>query len=160
MTYDATIASLAAIARPMATSMGLVLWGIEYLSGPAHSVLRIYIEAEGRGVDVEDCATLSRNLDVALDVEDVIPGRYVLEVSSPGFDRRFFEPAQMNAYVGRDVEIALRSARLEFPGRKNFRGVLKTIDGLNIILDIDGCPVSLSWPEIKKARLVDYGGLV
>lgn len=155
MTEDATYTKLRALVEPLAVSLGLRLWGLEYLPAQGRSILRIYIEAEGRPVDVEDCASLSRNLDVALDVADAIPGRYTLEVSSPGLDRRFFTPEQMSGYIGQTVEIVLRSALAAFPGQKKFQGRLLATSGADISIEAGGGTVSMNWADIKKARLVD-----
>ncbi|MCL2000347.1 MAG: ribosome maturation factor RimP [Planctomycetes bacterium] len=141
------------MAASLAASLGLALWGLEYLPASGRSVLRIYIEAAGRPVDIEDCARLSRHLSVALDVEDLVPGSYTLEISSPGFDRRFFSPEQMSAYLGKEVEITLRSASPDFEGRKKFRGMLKTIEDVNITIDLGDKTVILPWQRVKKARL-------
>ena len=70
-------------------SMGCVLWGIQFLHAGRHSTLRVYIDRDG-GVTVDDCAEVSEQIGRLLDVEEVIPYEYRLEVSSPGMDRLFF----------------------------------------------------------------------
>lgn len=170
---------LRALAEPLAQSMGLVLWGIELASAPGRSVVRVYVDvapeadaaqadAPGaepdaarplaetpRGVDVEQCARLSRSLGVALDVEDFMPGAYALEVSSPGLDRPLFTPAQAAGYAGQTVEVRLHEPR---EGRKNFKGVLKGVQGDVLTVDVDGREETFAWEAVKKARLVyDFG---
>ena len=74
---------------PTVEAQGFELWGLEHHSQGRHSLLRLYIDAEA-GVDVDDCARVSEHVGALLDVEEPISGDYVLEVSSPGVDRRLF----------------------------------------------------------------------
>ena len=78
---DALLADLVA---PVAEALGYELWGIEYLSHGKHSVVRIYIDSPD-GVNVDDCAKVSRQVSSVFDVEDPILGEYNLEVSSSGY---------------------------------------------------------------------------
>ncbi len=181
---NADLERLRALAEPLAQSMGLTLWGIELASVPGRSVVRVYVDvapASGdpsgvpaspeaasadaeaarplaetpRGVDVEQCARLSRALSVALDVEDFMPGAYALEVSSPGLDRPFFTPAQAADHAGQTVEVRLHEPR---EGRKNFKGVLQHVRGDVLTVEVDGREESFVWDAVKKARLVyDFG---
>lgn len=116
---------IAALAQPLAASLNLSLWGIELVLG-GRSAVRVYVEAEN-GVTVDQCAELSRLLSLALDVEDAVPGAYVLEVSSPGLERIFFTAEQLAGALGRTVEITLYAPAAEFPGRRRFRGLLSGI---------------------------------
>ena len=113
---------IAELARPLAESLNLSLWGIEFAFGGRSSV-RVYVEGE-QGVSIEQCAELSRLLGLALDVEDAIPGAYVLEVSSPGLERIFFTPEQLTSALGQILEVTLVVPSPEFSGRRKFRGVL------------------------------------
>lgn len=113
---------LKSFAEPLVESMGLSYWGAEYLSREA--LLRVYIDTE-QGVSVEDCAAVSRELSLLLDVEDIIPSQYRLEVSSPGMRRPFFKLEQFNGFIGYEVKIKLS---MPFERRKNFRGILSRVD--------------------------------
>lgn len=141
--------ALRELAEPLVESMGFDLWGVEYAGSAGQPVIRLYIEAES-GVTVDDCAKVSRSLSVALDVEDLIPGRYVLEVSSPGLDRLFFGPEQMAPYVGQPVDVSTDEA---VDGRRHFKGTLESVRGGELTLLAEDEPVALSWNNIKKARL-------
>ncbi len=68
-------------------ALGHSLWGIEYVHAGKHSVLRVYIDNE-KGIFIDDCADVSRQVGAVLDVEDPISTEYTLEVSSPGVDRQ------------------------------------------------------------------------
>lgn len=115
--------ALAELAAPLAASLGLELWGIELGFG-GRSLVRVYVEVEN-GVSIDQCAELSRLLGLTLDVEDVIPGAYVLEVSSPGLERTFFTAGQLARTVGQRVEITLHQPFPSWPGRRKFRGLLQ-----------------------------------
>ena len=93
--------------------------GVEFSPSQGQSTLRVYIDTDGREVTLDDCEAASRELSALLDVEDPIPGHYVLEVSSPGIDRPLFTAGQVAKVVGQEVKIPLK-APLE--GRRRLRG--------------------------------------
>jgi ribosome maturation factor RimP len=132
MTQSSLVAVLTDLAAPLAASLGLELWGIELAFG-GRSLVRVFVEDE-KGATIDQCAELSRLLALGLDVEDIIPGAYVLEVSSPGLERSFFTEAQLTRALGSRVEVTLQRPRSAWPGRKKFRGLLQNIpdarDGL------------------------------
>ena len=135
--------------EPLVKAMGFELWGIEYLSQGRHSVLCIYIESD-KGITADDCASVSRQVSSVLDVEDTISGEYTLEVSSPGMDRLLFKLAQYPAYVGDEIELRLRSP---FEGRRKFKGVLKGIEGEDIVVHVDDHEYLLPYSAVEKARI-------
>ncbi len=182
MSKDSTQEKLAgtvrATAEPVAASLGLSLWGVEFVGG-GRTVVRIYVDrapdgvgglAAGDGMGVQDgvsvdqCAELSRLVGLALDVEDVMPGAWVLEVSSPGFERVFFSASQMLPYVGRDVDVMLADPHPDFPGRRRFKGPLRAVEGDEFTVEVLQAPVPggeprpvqarLCWGMVKKAHLV------
>lgn len=146
---DARIRTLEGLVAPLAEQHGLALWGLELASGPGRSVLRVFVDTPG-GVDVDQCARLSRDLSVLLDVEDPIPGRYSLEVSSPGLDRIFFRPEQMAAYLGQEVSLALREPAA---GRRSLRGTLLRVEGATVALDEAGTELAVDFSQIRRAQL-------
>lgn len=139
--------------EPIVTAMGFELWGIEYISQGRHSVLCIYIES-GQGITVDDCAGVSHQVSSVLDVEDTISGEYTLEVSSPGMDRLLFKLSQYSAYVGEGIELRLRSP---FEGRRKFKGVLKGIEGEDIVVQVDNHEYLLPYSAVEKARIQSRG---
>ncbi len=135
--------------EPTVLAMGFELWGLEYLSQGRYSVVRLYIEGPD-GVTVDDCAAVSRQVGSVLDVEDPISGDYTLEVSSPGMDRLLFSLPQYTAYIGEVVEVRLRTA---FEGRRKFKGVLKGIDGDEVVVQVDDHEYLLPYDAIDKTRV-------
>ena len=138
-----------ALLEPTVEAMGFELWGLEYLSQGKHSLLRVYIDGEN-GITVDDCAAVSEQLSSVLDVEDPIHGEYTLEVSSPGMDRLLFKLEQYAGYVGEVVELRLRSA---FEGRRKFKGVLKGIEGEDVVVQVDDHEYLLPHSAIDRARI-------
>ncbi len=135
--------------EPTVEALGFELWGLEYLSQGRHSLLRVYIEHEN-GISVDDCAAVSEQVGSVLDVEDPITGEYTLEVSSPGMDRLLFKLEQYPAYSGEPVELRLRRA---FEGRRKFKGILKGIEGDDVVVQVDEHEYLLPHSAIEKARV-------
>ena len=131
------------------TALGYELWGVEHIAQGRHSVVRVYIDSPG-GITVDDCTTVSEQVSSVLDVEDPITGEYTLEVSSPGMDRLLFKVAQYAGYIGEMVELRLRSA---FEGRRKYRGILKGIEGEDVVIQIDDQEFLLPYGAIEKARV-------
>ena len=134
---------------PTVEALGFELWGVEYLSQGRHTLLRIYIESPD-GITVDDCAAVSEQVSAVLDVEDPITGEYTLEVSSPGMDRLLFKLEQYPAYVGEVVDLRLRTA---FEGRRKYKGILKGIEGEDVVLHVDDHEYLLPHDAIDKARV-------
>ncbi len=135
--------------EPTVEAMGYELWGVEYLSQGRHSLLRLYIESES-GITVDDCAVVSEQAGSVLDVEDPISGEYTLEVSSPGMDRLLFRLEQYPGYVGEIVELRLRSP---FEGRRKFKGILKGVEGEDVVVQVDEHEYLLPHSAVEKARI-------
>jgi ribosome maturation factor RimP len=151
------IEELEALLSPAVEALGLELLGIEYAPSSHRSVLRLYIDVEGRYIAVEDCEAVSREVSALLDVNDPIQGNYVLEVSSPGFDRPLFKPAHFQRFIGQQAKISLH---LPQDGRRRFTATLRGVEGDRILIEQDGQEYSLAHDNIAKARLVpDYAAL-
>ncbi len=106
---------------PILESMGLSLWDLEFHKQGPQWLLRIFIDRESGGVTLSDCETVSRDLSAVLDVEDIIPHAYTLEVSSPGLDRTLSKPEHFVRFTGSMVRIKTYQP---IDGQKVFRGRL------------------------------------
>jgi len=146
----ASAAQLEALFEPAINALGCSLWGIELHLTSKPRLLRVYIDKE-EGVNVDDCAKVSRQLSANLDVEDTVSGEYRLEVSSPGMDRPLFKLAHFEEHVGYEVQIKLRMA---FERRKNFKGILRRVENEELILEIDDEEFTLPIELVDNARLV------
>ena len=142
------------IINPIVIDMGYELLGIEYVAGGKHSVLRIYIDCE-EGIRVDDCETVSRQVDAIMDVEDLINGQYNLEVSSPGIERPLFVIEHYQRFLGHDI--CLRTYR-PIDGRRNFTGsiasVRETSNTIELVTELGS--VTLYIDLIEKANLVAH----
>ena len=141
---------LANLIEPTIEQLGYELSDLELKLGGRDGIVRVFIDKPD-GVDLSDCEIVSRQLSAILDVEDPLPGRYRLEVSSPGLDRRLTKPAHFQRFLGEAVRVKLR-----FPvaGRRNFRGTLRSADDEKIEVEVDGEPHSLQIATIESARLI------
>ncbi len=148
---------------PYLASMGLAPWGVEMAASGHRQLVRLYLDLapdtprtpERQGVTIDECAKVSRHLGTLLDMEDLFHGPYVLEVSSPGLGRRFFEAGQLPPYLGREIEAKLTVPR---DGRKRFRGTLTTVDGSRVTMTVDPGPnafaLAFDFEEAEKIRLI------
>jgi ribosome maturation factor RimP len=152
-----------AIAERVAGSLGLEIVEIEMRGGGKARMLRIFIDKPS-GVTHEDCANLSREVSTILDVEDAISGAsYVLEVSSPGLDRKLFRPADFERFKGSRVKLTTRTP---VNGNRHFEGRLEHFESGRLTLDLtearrkhrpaEGAPqkLELELANVEKANLV------
>jgi ribosome maturation factor RimP len=141
---------LTELLRPAVEETGKSLLGVEYISAGNNSILRLFIDHEN-GIDVDDCAEVSRQVGALLDVEDPISSEYNLEVSSPGVDRPLFEIAHFQAVVGEIVNIKLS---IPLNGRRKFKGPLVAIENNNLIIEVDSIDYEMPIVNVDKANLV------
>jgi len=135
---------------PVVEGLGYELVGIEYLPQGKHSLLRIYIDQE-EGITLDDCEQVSRQTSAVLDVEDPLSGHYNLEISSPGLERPLFIEEHYVRFVGNRVFV-----RMSFPieGRRKFEGLLRGVDGGDVVVEIDDELFRLPLVQIDKAYLI------
>ncbi len=142
---------LSKLIEPVVQELGCELWGIEKLQQGRQVILKIYIES-AKGINVDDCARVSRQVSAILDVEDPIPGEYMLEVSSPGVERRLFKPEHFNVCKGEKVQITLRQA---FDGRRKFKGLLCGLEDEEVVIRVDDAQeIVLPMDSIERARVL------
>lgn len=132
------------------TGLGFQMWGYEYRPHSESALLRIFIENEG-GVSIDHCTKVSRQIGAALDVEDIIPVAYILEVSSPGIDRVLFTPEQYASYVGDAVKVRTRSP---IEGRRNFKGIIEAVSDIDVSVKVDSDTFVIPFNVVDRARLV------
>ena len=122
------------------------------LSGDHNPRLQIMAEPlDGRAMNVDDCAAISRAVSALLDVEDPVSSSYTLEVSSPGLDRPLVRLQHFERFAGYEARIETAMA---IDGRKRFRGRLGGIEGDNVLLQVDKNEWVFPFPDIQKAKLI------
>jgi ribosome maturation factor RimP len=145
------LGKIEAIAERVASGEGLTLIDIELKGGRSNPLLRVYIDKPG-GVSHADCALVSEQMSAILDVEDPFPGSYLLEVSSPGLDRKLVKPREYAYFAGRRARVVLREPVAE---RKVFEGRLAGIEEGRVKLDLDNEGVAeVELSNISKAKLL------
>jgi len=135
--------------RPTIESMGFELWAIEYIPAGRHTTLRGFADKQG-GINVDDCAAISRQLSAIMDVEDPISDQYMLEVSSPGLDRVLIKPEHFKRYQGKSVRVRSAVAIL---GRKKINGLMTKVSDDAIEVEVDGELYEIPFGLIDKANL-------
>ena len=127
------------------------LWDLEIASQAGATVVRVFVDRPS-GVTLHDCAYWNKKIGRYLDAEDVMRGRYVLEVGSPGLDRTLTRPEHYARFLGASVELKLHDPR---EGRRTFHGEIRTAGPDTVtIADPDAGMVSLPYGAIRKARLI------
>ena len=157
------------IAARVAGSYGLDIFDVQYRREGPGMVLRIQIDRPGSGataeesVSVEDCARVSRDLSAVLDVEEVVPTAYTLEVSSPGLDRKLLRPVDFERFQGSRVKL---TTRMPVNGNRHFEGRLEHFESGRLTLDLSGArrkhraaedapqKLELELVNVEKANLV------
>ncbi len=146
------VQDLVAVLRPAVADAGLELVDVELKSG----VLQVTVDCEG-GVDLQALTDANRAVSLLLDDVDPIPGRYSLEVSSPGIERPLRTPAHFAKAVGATVTVKTRP---QVPGERRLSGTLVASDEDGFTLDVAGedGAVRLAYSEIDRARTVFVWG--
>jgi len=144
-----------ALVQPILDSMGLELVELEFKKVGRSFVLRLFIDKPG-GVTMDDCADVSRELSLLLDVEDCIPGRYTLEVSSPGLDRPLKKESDYIRFQGRLAVVKTAELLKDEKGspRKTFLGTIEGLEAGVVAIRLKEGPLALiPLDKIVKAHL-------
>ena len=149
------------VATRVAEGLGLDIFDVQFRREGGRMVLRILIDRPGPAatatdsVGVDDCATVSRDVSTILDVEDLVPTAYTLEVSSPGLDRPLRRADDYRRFYGRRAKIVMREP---VDGQKYFKGRLGGLEGNDVLIDAeDGRRHRVPVGVITRANLeVDF----
>lgn len=142
---------------PALAAYGVELFDVEWLTDRAGWTLRVFIERPGAkdasgGVTLDDCVEVSRDVSSVLDVEDLIPHHYNLEVSSPGLDRRLRGPADYARFVGQLAKVKLKKPAPD--GQRVLRGLLEEAPEGHVAVLADGKRVEVPTSDVEEGRLV------
>jgi ribosome maturation factor RimP len=140
---------LIGLLEPTVNALGYELIDLDFNPGGG-GLVRLFIDKDP-AVTLDDCEHVSRQVGDLLDVEDPIAAGYVLEVSSPGLDRRLRTPQHFESVVGAEIRVELKRA---IDGRRRFRGNLIASGATQIELEVDGTNWQLPLAEVSVARLV------
>lgn len=147
---DYVIEKVQEFAEGFLPSMGLELVEVQYRLEGHGWVLRLFIDGPD-GIGVDQCARVSREMNVFLDVEDIIPNAYHLEVSSPGLERSLRDINDFKRFAGKKARIKMRHP---IDGQKVFIGIIGDTDdnGFELILEGVGS-MRFHMDQVRKARL-------
>jgi ribosome maturation factor RimP len=149
---QADVASkIEAVARRVAEPEGLEIVEVEVKGGGGSRLIRISID-KPEGVTHGDCELVSHQVGTILDVEDTVPGgRYTLEVSSPGLERKLLKPQDYQRFQGQKARISLREP---LDGRSNWEGTLAGFEDGAVALETQpGTTLRFPFEQIQKANL-------
>jgi ribosome maturation factor RimP len=145
------------LAEPIVESLDMELIYVECLRMNSRWVVRLYLDREG-GVTIDDCSEVSNQLGDLLDVHDIPPGPYTLEVSSPGTNRPIERDKDFIKFKGRKVNVKVRE---KVDGIKNFRGTLVSFlndnEGKMLVIEVSGKSYRIPMDLVAKARLEETG---
>jgi ribosome maturation factor RimP len=146
-----------AAVAPVLSAHGVVLVDLDWLTDRSGWVLRLTIEREGSteqsgGVTLDDCTEVSRDASSVLDVEDLIPHRYSLEVSSPGLDRPLKSEAEFARFAGKTAKVKLAHPAPD--GQRVLRGTLDRADAGKVAVIVDDNRIEVPFADVAEAQLV------
>ena len=138
------------IAEKIAGSEGLELVDLEYRREGPRQVLRLFVDKPG-GVNLDECQEVSGQVGAQIEVEELIPGSYTLEVSSPGLDRRLAGEADFIRFAGRTARVTTHQP---INGQRRFRGRLEGFSDGEVLLTIEKTGLlRIPLEHVAKARL-------
>ena len=138
------------LAQQVIEGQGYELVEFEIKGGGKHTVLKVFIDKPA-GITHQDCELVSEQLGTVLDVEDLIPFSYTLEVSSPGLDRKLVKDSDYTRFVGKLAKV---QTRVPLQNQKTFKGRLRGLQGVNVLLELPkGSLMEIPLDVIQEARL-------
>ena len=140
------------LAEAVARRRSLRLWDVEMAGRPGQSVLRVFVDADG-GVDIDTVAEVSEELSRGLDLRDPIPGRYTLEVSTPGLERTLKSPEHFRLSIGRAAVVKTMTPLVGNSNRIDGDIVSADADGVTLKVENEG-EVTVPYGAVKSARTV------
>lgn len=137
------------IVGPVLENLGFELIERELIMEAGRWVLRIYIDKEG-GVTIDDCSRASRSVEDVIEIEEIVPGHYNLEMSSPGINRPLRYRKHFEKFCGSTIKLKTLHP---IDGRSNYKGTLDGLDGDDILMTVDGIKYRVPFAELAKARV-------
>ncbi len=129
--------------------LGCQVWGLEIFGRRSNQTLRIYID-KNEGISVEDCETVSKHVSKVLDTENDFSENYMLEVSSPGLERKFFYNEQYKDYLKEPLKVTFFDSQ----NKKTIQGRLEEVDKTSITLEMKEGPIQIAFSSIIQANLI------
>ena len=129
--------------------LGCKVWGLELFGRHSNQTLRIFIDNKD-GISVEDCEKVSKHVSKVLDTENDFSEKYMLEISSPGLDRKFFYKEQYQEFINESIRVTF----FDNDNKKTIKGNLKEVDDISIKLKIKEEIHEIPFSSIIQANLL------
>jgi len=142
--------SLTKLISPLVESMDHELVGVRYLPQGKFAVLRVYIDHED-GVSLDNCSSISHQISGVLDVEDLISGRYNLEVSSPGMDRYLFDLKHYKKFINSEIKVSFNGM---IDGKRKLKGIISEVVDDQIKIAVGDKVWSVTIEQIDMAQII------
>ena len=147
---DAIIEKVQEITERVAGDAGLEVVDVQMLGGGGSRLLRIFID-KPEGVTHADCELISHEVGTILDVEDIVPGHYTLEVSSPGVERKLIKLTDFERFTGKKIKTVLKDP---IENSRTWEGTLASCaDGLITLEVNEGKKIQFPFDRVEKANL-------
>ena len=130
-------------------SLGCDIWGLELIGSITNPTLRVFIDNE-KGITVKDCEKVSKHISKVIESNTLYSNSLILEVSSPGIDRKFFNKEQYINYLGRVIKVRYRNEQMEY---KSVKGFLRGVSKEAIVIEVNNEESFISFEAIEKANL-------
>ena len=135
--------------KPIISAMGYEMWGLSISQQNNSLKLTLYIDSE-KGIKINDCEKVSHQVTHLLDTEKLCDSDYVLEVSSPGFDRVLITSEHFNKYINEEVKVRLKWL---VNNRKNIKGLIENVTEDYVIINENNETYKIKYESIENARL-------
>ena len=150
MAYSKLEQKIIEMAQPVVAENGCYIYDVEYAKEGKNRCLRIFADKEGGAISLDECEKISRRMSELLDESDPISENYMLEVSSPGIERRLRTPEHFAKYIGEVIDIGLYKA---IDGSKTLSGRLKAYEDEKITVETENSEVSIMQSETTNVKL-------
>ena len=130
-------------------ALGCDIWGLELIGSITKPTLRVFIDND-KGITIRDCEKVSKHISKVIESNTLYSNSLILEVSSPGIDRKFFNKEQYINYLGRVIKVRYRNEQMEY---KSVKGFLRGVSKETIVIEVNNEESFISFEAIEKANL-------
>ena len=130
-------------------ALGCDIWGLELIGNITNPTLRVFIDND-QGITVKDCEKVNKHISKVIEADELYSNSLILEVSSPGIDRKFFNKEQYINYLGRVIKVRYRNEQMEY---KSVKGFLRGVSKEAIVIEVNNEESFISFEAIEKANL-------
>ena len=130
-------------------ALGCDIWGLELIGSITNPTLRVFIDND-KGITIRDCEKVSKHISKVIESNKLYSNNLILEVSSPGMDRKFFNKEQYINYLGRVIKVRYRNEQMEY---KSVKGFLRGVSKEAIVIEVNNEESFISFEAIEKANL-------